>query len=156
MYELRLPDDGDEEQPDNVVVGPFPTPPAADAATDDGVVPAEKDQPDTSSAVVLREMVQAELLPRAGELLDRLVVGDGLFGQRPASIATLARQYWIDPPQCVREAAALRIAYGLYGVPVIAANVATQTILLIIRYPSLLAAVVVVGAAVYLFTVVLA
>ncbi|QFY09665.1 hypothetical protein GBF35_26090 [Nonomuraea phyllanthi] len=150
-YELSLPNDGDERpEQDNVVVGPFPAPAADDAAP----VPAEQDE--TETAVSLWSTASAELLPRAEQLLDALVVGDGLFGQRPASIATLARQYWIDPPQFVRGAAALRIAYALYGVPVITANIAAQTLLLIIRYPSLLAAVVVVGSVVLLFTIVLA
>ncbi len=152
MYELRLPDDGDEEQTDNVVIGPFPAP--ADADEGDAAVPAGQDEPD--DAVALLEVAKAELLPHVEELLDRLVVGDGLFGLRPASIATLARQYWIDPPPFVRDALALRIAYGLYGVPVITANLVLQPLFLIIRYPSLLAAVLVVGAVVYLFTVVLA
>jgi len=150
VYELSLPKDDGDEQPDNVVVGPFPAP----ASDDTAPVPAQEDEQDEETPVW--STVAAELLPRAEQLLDELVVGDGLFGQRPASIATLARQYWISPPQFVREAAALRIAYGLYGVPVITANLAAQTLLLVIRYPSLLTAVLVIGAVVYLFTVVLA
>ncbi|MFC7641405.1 hypothetical protein ACFQX6_10780 [Streptosporangium lutulentum] len=83
-------------------------------------------------------------------------MGDGVFGQRPASIATLARQYFIDPPPFVRESIALRIFYGLYGVPVVVANVTAQTLLLIIRYPSLLAATVVIAGVVYLVSFILA
>lgn len=151
MYELSLPkDDGDEPEQDNVVVGPFPAPatPAAPAELDEL---DEDDKPGRSLAA----LAAAELLPRLEKVLDDMVVGDGLFGQRPASIATLARQYWFDPPQFVREAILLRIGYGLYGVPVIAANVVLQPLFLIIRYPSLLAAVVVVGAVVYLVTFIL-
>ncbi|MGN9844860.1 hypothetical protein ACTMTI_42705 [Nonomuraea sp. H19] len=133
-----------------MVVGPFPAPVADDAA-----VPAEQDKL-TENAVSVWATAAAELLPRAEQLLDALVVGDGLFGQRPASIAALARQYWISPPQFVRDAIALRVLYGLYGTPVILANLVAQPLLLIIRYPALLTAVVVVGAVVYLFTVVLA
>ncbi|MEQ4723739.1 hypothetical protein [Nonomuraea sp. B19D2] len=149
-YELSLPKDDGDEQPerDNVVVGPFPAPAAA------APVPAEQDEPE--NAVSLWSTATAELLPRAEQLLDALVVGDGLFGQRPASIATLVRQYWFDPPQFVRDAIALRVLYGLYGVPVVLANITAQTLLLIIRYPTLLTAVIVVGAVVYLVTVVLA
>ncbi|MFG1709268.1 hypothetical protein ACFLIM_39360 [Nonomuraea sp. M3C6] len=146
MYELSLPADDSDEPKDNVVIGPFPAP--ADDAT-----PAEPDD----DAEPGRSLVStaAELLPRLEKLLDDMVVGDGLFGQRPASIATLARQYWISPPEFVREAIALRVLYGLYGVPVVLANVTVQTLLLIIRYPTLLAAVVVVGAVVYLVTFIL-
>ncbi|WP_219470146.1 hypothetical protein [Nonomuraea rhizosphaerae] len=152
MYELSLPADDGDEQPeqDNVVHGPFPAPVADIAA-----VPAEQDEP-AENAVPVWSTAADALLPRLEQMLDDLVVGDGLFGQRPASIATLARQYWIDPPQFVRDAIALRIAYGLYGTPVILANVILQPLFLIIRYPSLLAAVLAVGAVVYLFTVVLA
>ncbi|MFF0771011.1 hypothetical protein ACFYUK_19150 [Nonomuraea wenchangensis] len=148
-YELSLPSDDSDEQQDNVVVGPFPAP-----AADNAPVPAEQDEPE--NAVAVWAAAAAELMPRAEQLLDAVVVGDGLFGQRPASIAALARQYWISPPPFVREALALRIAYGLYGVPVVAVNVVLQPLLLIIRYPALLTAVVVVGAVVFLFTVVLA
>ncbi|MEV0151481.1 MULTISPECIES: hypothetical protein [unclassified Nonomuraea] len=149
MYELRLPadDDGDEQQ-DNVVVGPFPAPV-------DNAVPAQLDEP-AEGVVSVWSVVAAEMRPWLEKLLDDMVVGDGLFGQRPASIATLVRQYFIDPPQFVREAILLRIGYGVYGVPVILANLALQPLLLIIRFPALLTAVVVVGAVVYLFTAVLA
>ncbi|GGO63277.1 hypothetical protein [Nonomuraea cavernae] len=149
MYELSLPADDSDEQQDNVVIGPFPAP------ADDAVSPAQPDEP-AEDAVSVWSVAAAEMLPRLEKLLDDMVVGDGLFGQRPASIAALARQYWFDPPQFVREAIALRVLYGLYGVPVILANVAAQTLLLIIRYPTLLAAVVVVGAVVYLVTFILA
>ncbi|MEV0617533.1 hypothetical protein AB0I81_29725 [Nonomuraea sp. NPDC050404] len=153
MYELSLPKDdgGEQKEQDNVVVGPFPVPVTDDTAP----APAEEEE-SAGTAVSVWSTVTTELLPRAEQLLDAMVVGDGLFGQRPASIATLARQYWIDPPQFVRDAIALRVLYGLYGVPVILANIAAQPLLLIIRYPSLLTAVVVVGAVVVLFTVVLA
>lgn len=147
-YELRLPKDDNDEQQDNVVVGPFPAP-ASDAA------PAPLEER-AENAVSVWSLVAAELRPRLEKLLDDMVVGDGLFGQRPASIATLARQYWFDPPQFAREAILLRIGYGLYGVPVVLANVTAQALLLIIRYPSLLTAVVVVGAVVYLVTFILA
>lgn len=146
MYELSLPKD--DEQPDNVVVAEFGGPEPVPAA------PADPDEDDTSQGW-LAVVAKAEVLPRLEQWVDDAVVGEGVFGQRPASVAALVRQYFIDPPQFVREAIGLRILYGLYGIPVVLVNVTTQTLLLIIRYPSLLAATVVIAGVIYLVSFIL-
>lgn len=67
-------------------------------------------------------------------------VGDGVFGMRPRPVADLARQFWTSPPPYIRDALVLRIPYAIYGTPVIVLAATAHLLLLIIGYPSLLAA----------------
>ncbi|WP_433235624.1 hypothetical protein ACQPYK_25670 [Streptosporangium sp. CA-135522] len=148
MYEITLPKDDDE--PDNVVVGQFggenpPAEPSDDVAADQ--VPPGKQ---------LMVLARRELVPRVKQGFSDAVVGETLLAKQPASILTLARQYWTEPPPYIRDALILRVPYALYGIPVIAINLAGQTLFLIIRYPSLLAATALVAGVVVLVGFILA
>lgn len=147
MYEIALPQD---DEADNVVVGQFggessPAEPPADE-------PADQVPPGMQLVILARR----ELVPRVKQGFSDAVVGETLLAKQPASILTLVRQYWTEPPPYIRDALILRVPYALYGIPVIATNVIGQTLFLIIRYPSLLAATALVAGVVVLVGFILA
>ncbi|MEV4749104.1 hypothetical protein AB0K21_22220 [Streptosporangium sp. NPDC049248] len=147
MYEIALPQD---DEADNVVVGQFggENPPAEPPAE----VPADQVSPGMQLVVLARR----ELVPRVKQGFSDAVVGETLLAKQPASILTLVRQYLIEPPPYIREALILRVPYALYGIPVITVNVVGQTLFLIIRYPSLLAATALIAGVVVLVGFILA
>ncbi len=143
MYKVALP--ADDEEPDNVVIGQFggenlPAEQPEEAEPADQVTPGKQ----------LMVLARRELMPRVQRAFDAAVVGETLFGKQPASILTLVRQYWTEPPAYIKDALILRVPYALYGIPVITANVVGQALFLIIRYPSLLISTALVTGVVYL------
>lgn len=125
LFTLDLPDD---DQPSQGEVVPFPNSPPA---------PVEEPEPEPKRTVA----------DRARPVVERLAagwrtawIGDGLLGVRPRPVADLARQFWFAPKPYIRDALILRIPYAIYGAPVIAVSAVLHLLLLIVSYPSLLAA----------------
>ncbi|MEU8195205.1 hypothetical protein AB0C10_15635 [Microbispora amethystogenes] len=144
MYKVALPPD-DEPEADNLVVGNF---------GGDNLPAEQPEEPEPAEQVTpgkqLMVLARRELVPRIQRGFTAAVVGETLLGKQPASILTLVRQYWTEPPAYIKDALILRVPYALYGVPVITANVVGQALFLIIRYPSLLISTALVTGVVYL------
>jgi hypothetical protein len=124
LFKLDLP--GDDQSSDGEVV-PFPGS-AAPAAVDG----PEPKRPLAQWARPVMERVSAGWRTAW--------IGDGLLGMRPRPVADLARQFWFAPKPYIRDALILRIPYAIYGAPVIAISAVLHLLLLIVGYPSLLAA----------------
>ncbi|MGC5012485.1 hypothetical protein ACLQ2R_17110 [Streptosporangium sp. DT93] len=133
------------------------TEPVADAAPESGavvrfpgteVLPADPGQP------AALERIQSA----AGVSVERFAagwraawIGDGVLGMRPRPVADLARQFWTAPPPYIQDALILRIPYALYGVVAVPLSAAAHLLLLIISYPSLLAAALTLALFIHLF-----
>ena len=124
LFKLDLPDDDQSSQGEVV---PFPN----------SAAPVAVDEPEPT-----RPLAQ-----RARPVMERLAagwrtawIGDGLLGMRPRPVADLIRQFWTAPTPYIRDALILRIPYAIYGAPVIATSAVLHLLLLIVSYPSLLAA----------------
>ncbi|MEU8151827.1 hypothetical protein [Nonomuraea sp. NPDC048901] len=134
--ELRftIPDDHNATSGDDGggVVLPFDRDQLPDA-------PSSEDSPPRSLALAVRTAGRHQgIRLRVG--FRAAVVGDGLLGMRPRPVADLIRQFWFAPKPYIRDALILRIPYAIYGAPVIAASAVLHLLLLIVSYPSLLAA----------------
>lgn len=124
LFKLDLPDDDQTSQGEVV---PFPS----------SAAPVAVDEPEPKTS----------LGQRARPVMERVAagwrtawIGDGLLGMRPRPVADLARQFWFAPKPYIRDALILRIPYAIYGAPVIATSAVLHLLLLIVGYPSLLAA----------------
>jgi hypothetical protein len=121
LFTLDLPGD---DQPSQGEVVPFPN-----------SQPAPVEEPKRTVADRARPVVE-----RLAAGWRTAWVGDGLLGMRPRPVADLARQFWFAPKPYIRDALILRIPYAIYGAPVIAVSAVLHLLLLIVGYPSLLAA----------------
>jgi hypothetical protein len=141
LFKLELPGEEPEEPQARVVVR-FPGSAEPPAEVDALAAPTRR----------------ASMVERFGPARERVAsgwrtawVGDGILGMRPRPVVALARQFWTQPPPYIRDALVLRALYAAYGAPVIVASAAAHLLLLVISYPSLLAAVSVI-VAVIVFT----
>lgn len=147
QYEIALP--REESEHDNVVQlrGAASTV-SAEAATTPAVPdPAEGPAAERAG---LRDQLQP-VVERLAAGWSVAWVGEGVFGLRPRPVADLARQFWTDPKPYIRDALILRVPYAIYGTPVIALSAAAHLLLLIISYPALLTASILLALFISLF-----
>jgi hypothetical protein len=137
LFRLRLPTEAPQDPPAAATAADPEAAPGGEVVTFPGTSAGpQADEPDRDA---LAERLRAAVGQFTAGWRD-VWVGDGVLGMRPRSVADLARQYWTRPKPYIRDALILRIPYAIYGAPVIVLTAALHLFLLVISYPTLLAA----------------